>query len=72
MYHETRVDSCSNVPAERIPALWIEEVPELPEVMVDKEFGGSIIEPGIELMNDGLIPDDAKNSDDGWNGTDEE
>lgn len=40
--------------------------------MVDEEFGGSIIEPRIELMNDGLVPDDTENSDDGGDGTDEE
>ncbi len=57
-YHEAGVDSGSNVAAERVPALGVEEVPELLEVVVDEELGGPEVEPWVELVDDGLVADD--------------
>lgn len=51
-YHETRVDSSANIPPQGVPALRVEEVPEIPEVMADEEFSCPVIEPWIELMDD--------------------
>jgi len=35
IYHETWIDSGTDISSQRIPTFRIEEVPELPEVMVD-------------------------------------
>ena len=61
-YHEARVDGGSDVTAQRIPTFRVEEVPELLEVSVDQKLGGTIVEPRVELMDDGLVTDDAEDT----------
>ena len=71
-YHEAGVDSGSDVSTKGVPTLRVEEVPELLEVSVDEVLGGSEIEPGIELMDDGLVTDDTENSDEADHRADQE
>jgi hypothetical protein len=62
IYHETGIDGGANISAEGVPTLRIEEVPELAEVVVDQELGCPEVEPGVELVNDGLVTNDAEHS----------
>ncbi len=57
-YHEARVDSGSNIPSEGVPTFGVKEVPKLLEVVIDEELGGPEVEPGVELVDDGLVADD--------------
>jgi hypothetical protein len=52
MYHQSGVNSCSNISTKWIPTFRVEEVPEFPEVVVYKELGRSEVEPWIEFVND--------------------
>ena len=61
-YHESRIDSGADVPAKGIPTLRVKEVPEFLEVVIDQELGSSVIEPWVELMDDGFITDDTEDS----------
>jgi hypothetical protein len=72
IYHKSRVYRCPHISAERVPTFRVKEIPEFPEVVVDQKFGGSEVEPGIELMDDGLITDDAEYTYQCGNRTDEE
>lgn len=72
IYHKTRVYGCPHISAERIPTFRIKEIPEFPEVVVDQKFGGSEVEPRIELMDDGLITDHAEDTHQCGNRTDQE
>ena len=71
IYHKTRIDCCTDITAKRVPTLRIEEVPELSEIMIDQKFGSSVIEPGIEFVNDWLVSNDTENSDDCGDGADQ-
>ena len=61
-YHETRIDSGSDISAERIPTLWVKEIPKLSEVALDEKFGGAVVEPRIKLMDDGLVANNAEDT----------
>ena len=57
-YHKAGIDSGSNISAKRVPTFGVEEIPELFEVVIDEELGGSEVEPWIEFVDDGLVTDD--------------
>lgn len=40
--------------------------------MIDKELGGSVVEPWIKFVDDGLISDGTEDSNNGRDGADEE
>ena len=61
-YHESRVDSGSDIPSKRIPALRIKEVPKFFEIIIDQKLGSSVIEPWVELMDDRFITNDTEDS----------
>ena len=63
MYHETGIDCGPYVSAKRVPTFRVEEVPEFLEVIVDQEFGGPVVEPGIELVDDGFVSDNTEDPD---------
>jgi len=64
-YHKAWIDCGSNITTKRVPTFRVEEVPELLEVIVDEELGGSEIEPRIKLMDNWLVTNDWKYSDHG-------
>ena len=63
IYHEARINGSADISSERIPTFRVEEVPEFFEIMIDQELGGPVIEPGIKLVNDGLVTNDREYSD---------
>ena len=71
-YHETGINSSSHVSAKRVPTFRIEEVPKLSKIVIDQKLGCSVVEPRIELVDDGLITDDAEDSNQTGHGTDQE
>lgn len=71
IYHKAWIDGGSDISTQRIPTFWVEEVPEFSEVVVDEEFCGPVIEPGIKLVDDGLVSDDWEDSDQSWDRADE-
>lgn len=58
--HEARVERAANDPAERVPTLGVEPVPELVEAIAGEEEGGAVVEVRIELMDHGLVAEDAE------------
>ena len=52
--HQTRVDGATNDTAQRVPGTVIKPVVKLIEPFLRKEPGGSIVEVGIELVNNTL------------------
>ncbi len=63
-YHETRIDSGTNISTKRIPTFGVKEIPKLPEVMIDQEFSSPIIKPRIKLVDDRFITDNTEDTDD--------
>ena len=57
MYHEPRVNSRTDITAERVPALRIEEVPKLAEVVCHQKLSRPEVEPRIELVDNRLVTD---------------
>ena len=61
-YHESGVDSGTDVPSKRVPTLGVKEIPEFLEVVIDQKLGGSVVKPWVELMDDGFIPNHTEDS----------
>lgn len=58
--HEARVEGAADNAAERVPALAVEPVPELVEPLLGQEQGGPVVEVRVELVDHGLVAEDAE------------
>lgn len=69
--HKTGIESAPDDPTKRVPALTIEPIPELVKPLLGKENGGPVIEVGIELVDHGLVAEDAEQASDEGEDVDE-
>lgn len=58
--HEAGVEGAADDPAEGVPALGVEPVPEVVEALLGQVEGSAVIEIGIELVDHGLVAKDAE------------
>lgn len=62
--HEARVESAADDATQRVPALGVEPVPEVVEAVLGEVEGSTVIEVGIELVDHGLVAEDAEEAGD--------
>lgn len=70
--HEAGVEGAADDAAERVPGLEIEPVPELLEAVADEVESGAVVEVGVELVDHGLVAEDAEEADGEGEDIDEE
>jgi hypothetical protein len=62
--HETRVECTADDATKRVRAIGIEPVPKLVEAILCEVESGAVIEVGIELMDHGLVAENAEEASD--------
>lgn len=69
--HEAGVEGAADNAAERVPWLRVEPVPELGEAVACEEERGAVVEVGVELVDHGLVAENAEEARDEGEDVDE-